>query len=272
MSSTTHVKRMLIQLLNISGHELGHKIIIPNNNTVILYDVPEWDETMHAWVRQKLPGCTINIMSMHESISGFAVVFRVNPPTNGVLPHLLNIVIFLLLCATGFMVFSRITALTSVQQKHMYDHSHDTNSYNIHHDTYRPKNDSSSRPTSENTPTFSHSRDNHVTRKTGSVYDSTAYEDITKQKNGGQEIPKEETVRQDDVIPATTIASAVVAPMIESMFGSLFRQAVDAWGWPVVNDVQTNTIPTSNSKQSWEVDNAGPEPYWVSNKRKVRDF
>jgi hypothetical protein len=287
MSSTTHVKRMLVQLLNISGHELGHKIIVPNNNTVILYDVPEWDETMHAWVRQKLPGCTINILSMPESISGFAVIFYVTPPTNGVLPHLLNIVGFLLLCATGFMIFSRINALTSTQQKDMYDHSYDTNSYNIHHDAYRPKNNSSFRTTSEKTPIFDQSRDDHLTRKTGSVYRSTPFEDTTVRKNTGKEIPTQQTLRPDDIAPPTTIASAVVAPMIESLFGSLFRQAVDAWGWPVVNDINTNTVPTSNSKESnnkesnskeskhkeqWELDNTVPEPYWISSKRKVRDF
>jgi len=238
------VKSMLTQLLNISGHQLGHKIIIPNDNTLILYDVPEWDETMHSWIRQKIPGCAIHIMSMHESISGFAVVFRIDPPKSGFLTHLSNSCILLFLCAAAFVVFSQINSLTSAQQQHMYDPSKDT--------------------------PLKHKYDTHHDEKVNETHrDQDWHGRFSKQDTQHQPTP--------DVDYSRTIASALVAPMVESVFGSLFRQAVDAWGWPIEKDTEKfeswkQTPKNESSKREWEIKDEVPEPYWLSNKRKVREF
>jgi hypothetical protein len=283
MSSTTHLKRILTQLLNISGQELGHKIIIPNDNTLILYDVPEWDDSMHAWVRHKVPGCQIDIMSMHESISGFAVVFRIDPPSNGFLSHVKNSCVLLFFCVIGFVIFSQINSLTSVQQQHMYDLSMDKskNKYetlyrsrrNETHRDHRVHSDSTVSANSTSGQTTSANDVNSIIRRDEALYGTYSKAD-TRQADREADTRKHTT---QDVDSSTTIASALVAPMLESLFGSLFRQAVDAWGWPIERDTKhiessKKTPQPESTHAKWEVTDEVPEPYWVSSKRKVREF
>jgi hypothetical protein len=280
MSSTTHLKRILTQLLNISGQELGHKIIIPNDNTLILYDVPEWDDNMHAWVRHKVPGCQINIMSMHESISGFAVVFRIDPPSNGFFFHVKNSCVLLFFCVIGFVIFSQINSLTSTQQQHMYDSSIDKHSKNKYETLYRSRLNETHRD---------HRMDSNFTAPANSTsWQTTSAKDVdsisrrdealhgTYSKANTRKVDTTKHTSQE-VDSSTTIASALVAPMLDSLFGSLFRQAVDAWGWPIergTKHIETSkkTPEPKSSNAKWEFTDEVPEPYWVSSKRKVREF
>jgi hypothetical protein len=238
MSSHAHVKNTLHELFKLSGGDVGYKIFTPNNHTVILYDVSVWDEDMHAYMRQRIPACEINIVSMNESVSGFAVFFILHAPVPNLVSKFLRIILLLVICLSGFFVFSQIHMLSKGQQESLYDtekgaHGRTDNTpYSVHpHPPPRPP------PPVIPSPGSPVSGSNESCAGTSSKGPSTTYPSRRRTHEPDATEPNTET---------STIASALISPFVETMTWSswsLFRQAVDSFGWTV--QLKPEIIPES---------------------------
>jgi hypothetical protein len=267
MSSIHHVKKVLGQLLNFSGQELGHKIIIPDAQTVILYDMYAWDESMSSWVRHKLPTCKIQIMSMNESISGFAVVFNIQPPNNTFISHLLKLGMVLILVSVMVYLFMCVNTLTVAQQHSMYNKSQgDSLPPPTPPVTEEPSSYRSSTSPMRDKPPERHSQPDYLLKRQDAF--KTA-----KAGPGGQ--PTQET---EVSTPVVAYASGVFNSLVWDVFSA---QAVP----PAAHADSLEQSPSSlfkappgggsverPSKTGPAADVNVDEPYWVSSKRKARDF
>jgi hypothetical protein len=228
MSSVEHVKRTIQTLLGFNTRELGHKIITPNDRTVILYDVVEWDETMHGWIRQKIPGCSIHVISMKESLSGFAIVFRINPPRRALLHSFVNASLLLVLCVSGYYVFAHVNKLTIPQQNSLYDTQKKqgdplkTTQHTYHHEYTQASNkrDVYRETTPRQTPGKNENQNNKDK--------CTEPSDLPHRSDAPTAEPPAVAPLLAGFPPsvvAGTIASAWVAPVLESWMSSFFPES-----------------------------------------------
>lgn len=60
----------------INADRYGGRIILRDEHTLILYDVPTWGDDQTTAVRQRFPECDVSMQAHPSSLSGFIVVIR----------------------------------------------------------------------------------------------------------------------------------------------------------------------------------------------------
>jgi hypothetical protein len=68
------VKRYVQEVLQTDKY--GGRVIIRDEHTVILYDVPGWGDKEAHSVRARFPECEVSCLAHAQSLSGFIVVIR----------------------------------------------------------------------------------------------------------------------------------------------------------------------------------------------------
>lgn len=122
MSSNRKVLQEISYLMEMTKQDANHKTLSPNNNTIILYDIPEWDTSMQNWVSHKLPWCQLQIISMHESVFGFGVVFHMGPQSSSLTLVFIKSLLLLLLVCVGFTAYSHMHALPIQYHESLFVH------------------------------------------------------------------------------------------------------------------------------------------------------
>lgn len=89
MSKIERLRNSVVKVCNLE--RFGGKCCINKNDTVVLYDYDEWNDSMHDKIKTKFPGVSITCTNDKSSMSGLVVIFLLNDvddPTYYILWHI----------------------------------------------------------------------------------------------------------------------------------------------------------------------------------------